>query len=137
MESPRRLPRMVVSLLLTRAEFASVELSLALARLMRWLLLALGAAVLGLLGLFGASAFLVLALQERFGPWPLAVLALLYGGAAVWLVWRVVREITAAPPLLEQTFLELARDRDALFAKGAASGATPDAAPSQAGSAEP
>jgi uncharacterized membrane protein YqjE len=115
MESLSRLLRSALALLLTRAEFASVELSLARAQLMRWLLFALVAAVFAMLGLIAASAFIVFVLWDRFGWVPVGALAVLYGGAALWLVLRVVQEIGAAPPLLEQTFAELARDRDAIF----------------------
>lgn len=131
MDSPARLLRSTLSLLLTRAEFASVELSLARAQLMRWLLFALAAAVLGMLGLIAASALIVLVFWDRFGWGVLALLAALYVGAALWLVWRVVQEISAAPTLLEQTFIELAHDREAIFATSAAPQAAPDAITTQ------
>jgi uncharacterized membrane protein YqjE len=104
-----------VALLLTRAEFASVELSIARAQAMRWLLMALGACVLAMLGLIALSAVIALSLWERFGWMPAAVLAVAYCAGAALLVGRLLQELGSAPPLLSQTFAELAKDRDALF----------------------
>lgn len=116
MDALLRLLRSALGLALTRAEFASVELSLARAQLMRWLLLALAAAVLGMLGLIALSALIVLVFWDRYGWVPVGLLAILYVGAAGWLLLRVLEEVAVAPPLLEQTFAELARDREAVLA---------------------
>jgi uncharacterized membrane protein YqjE len=102
------------ALLLTRAEFASVELSLARERLLGWLLAALAAGVLAVLGLIALSATIVIALWDRFGWYTAAALAILYGGATALLVGRLLHALATAPPLLAQTFAELAKDRDAL-----------------------
>jgi uncharacterized membrane protein YqjE len=104
-----------LSLLLARAEFAAVELSLARAQLVRWLLLALGASVLAMLGLIALSATLALLLWERLGWITVGVLAVVYCAGAAALVLRVLREAANASPLLEQTFVELAKDRAAVF----------------------
>jgi uncharacterized membrane protein YqjE len=115
-----------LSLLLTRAEFASVELSLVRAQFMRWLLLALGASVLAMLGLIALSALIALLLWDRFGWIPLGLLGLGYCLGAALLVLRIQSEVANAPPLLSETFVELAKDRAALFdsatSRGAAQG---------------
>lgn len=115
MRTLRDLAQALAALALTRAEFASVELSLAREHFLRWLLLALAAAVLSLVALVAASAALVALLWERWGWLAPAALALLYGAGAAFLVRKVAREAQEAPPLLEQTFAELALDRAALF----------------------
>lgn len=109
-----------LSLLLARAEFAGVELSLARAQLMRWIAFALAASALAMLGLIGLSAVLVLALWDRYGWVPLGVLTALYCLGAAWLGWRVLDEVASTPPLLSQTFDELAKDRIAVFGAPAA-----------------
>ncbi len=105
----------VLALLLTRAEFASVELSLARAQILRWLLSALVACVLAMLGLIALSAMIVAALWERLGWYSVALLAVLYCASAALLVARLLREAATLPPLLAETFAELAKDRDAIF----------------------
>jgi uncharacterized membrane protein YqjE len=110
----RRAAHSALALLVTRAEFASVELSLAREQAMRWLLMALTASVLAMLGLIALSAALVVALWDRFGWYAVAALALLYCASAAVLVARLLYEVAHAPPLLAQTFAELAQDRAAL-----------------------
>jgi uncharacterized membrane protein YqjE len=107
--------RSALSLLLTRAEFASVELSIARAQVMRWLLLGLGASVLAMLGLVALSAMVTVVLWDRLGWVSLGLLAAVYCLAAVLLVLRIANEVANAPPLLSETFVELAKDREAVF----------------------
>lgn len=116
----KRLSSSGLTLLLTRAEFASVELALARAQLMRWLGLALIGAGLGLLALMAISAVVTLVLWERAGPFTLLVLFVLYGVGAWIAVRRLQREMRDAPPLLSETLSELARDREALFGRNEA-----------------
>ncbi len=116
-DTVRRLSAASVSLLLSRAEFATLELAQARAQLMRWVLLALLATLLALLALLAASTLLVLALWERFGWISLLAVGIAYALAAVFVLRRLDREIAAAPPLLAQTLQEVARDRDALFGR--------------------
>lgn len=123
----RRLARAGAALLVARAEFASVELALARAQLMRWLLLALLALLLGLLGLLSVTALLTLALWPLLGWAALLVPAVGYLAAGAWVVLRLLREVDTAPPLLHQTLQELTRDREALMqamAGGSVAGAT-------------
>jgi uncharacterized membrane protein YqjE len=115
MKAAVRVFQSALSLALARAEFAAVELSLARSQAMRWVLLALGASVLALLGLIALSAFVVALLWDRYGWWPVGLLGLLYCAGAAWLAWRVLSDIANAPPLLAETFAELARDRAAVF----------------------
>ena len=118
LEGLRRLSAASVSLLLTRAEFASLELAQGRVQFMRWLGMALAAAVLGMLCLIAMSAAVVLALWPQWNWATLALLALVYLVASAWLVRRLQREVQAAPPMLAQTLEELAKDREALFPGG-------------------
>lgn len=118
----RRLVGSAWSLVLTRAEFASVELSLARGQLLRWIALTLLAMLLALLALLALSALVVLVLWERLGVASVALLVVVYAAAAA-IVWRrVQRELDEAPPLLAETFAELRQDRDALWAEPVAGG---------------
>lgn len=115
LDAVRRLSTASLTLLLSRAEFASIELAQARTQLMRWLGLALACASLALLALAAASGWLVAALWERVGWVTLLALAVGYGIGAFAVLRRLQREIGAAPPLLAQTLAELAKDRDALM----------------------
>lgn len=116
----RRLSAASLALLLSRAEFASVELAQARAQLLRWFMLALVGALLALLAVVAASAWLVVALWDRAGGVTLAALVVAFGAAAWWVLVRLQREVRDAPPLLAQTLQELAKDRDALARSGTA-----------------
>lgn len=120
LDAVRRLSAASLALLLSRAEFASVELAQARAQLVRWFVLALAGALLALLAVVAASAWLVVALWERAGWITLIVLAASFAAAAWWVLARLQREVADAPPLLAQTLQELAKDRDALAGSGAA-----------------
>ncbi|SPE28418.1 putative Membrane protein [Burkholderiales bacterium] len=113
-EALRRAGISALALLLARAEFASIELSIAREQAVRWLLTALAACVLSMLGLIALSAVVALALWDRYGWYTVAVLAVLYCASAVMLVVRLLKEVEASPPLLSSTFAELAKDRDVL-----------------------
>lgn len=124
-DAVRRLSAASFSLLLSRAEFATLELAQARAQLMRWLLLALVATMLALLALVAASTLLVFALWERFGWITLLAVGVAHALGAVLVLRRLDREIAAAPPLLAQTLQEVARDRDALFGRERDGGGAP------------
>ncbi len=113
----QRAAESLLALVLARAEFASVELSLALQKALRWLLAALAACALGMLALIAISATLVVALWGRLGWYTVALLAILYSLGTAAIVWRLLRVAMDAPPLLAQTFEELAKDRAALAAR--------------------
>ncbi len=139
----RRLVRTAAGLLSARAEFASVELALARAQLMRWLLLSLLALLLGLLGLMCVTAFVALALWPVLGGAALLLPGLAYVAGGWWVVRRLMRDVDTAPPLLQETLQELAQDREALLqalageeatrakAAPAAAAAAPATAPAQ------
>jgi uncharacterized membrane protein YqjE len=112
--SLRRAADAVIALLLARAEFASVELSIAVQGALRWLLMALASCVMGMLALIALSAAIVLGLWDRLGWYSVLLLALLYCAATVLLVQRLLAALARARPLLAQTFIELAKDRAAL-----------------------
>ena len=117
----RRAARAGWSLLLTRAEFAAVELTQAGANALRWVLAALATAALATLTLAALTATIVLVLWERMGWYSIGILALIYAGLTGFAVHRLLRELYTRRPLLEQTLTELAKDREALF------GHSPDA----------
>ncbi len=117
LDAVRRLSASSLNLLLTRAQFASVELAQSRAQIMRWLGLALAGAVLALLALIAVSALLVIVLWDRSGPWTLLVLAVLYGLGGYIVVHRLQRELSEAPPLLAETLAEIAKDRDAILGR--------------------
>jgi uncharacterized membrane protein YqjE len=122
LDAVRRLSASSLNLLLTRAQFASVELAQARAQLMRWFGLALAGAVLALLALMAVSALLVIVLWERAGAATLLALALLYALAGYLVVRRMQREVHDAPPLLAETLAELAKDRDAILGRAEGDG---------------
>lgn len=117
LDAVRRLSASSLNLLLTRAQFASVELAQSRAQIMRWVGLALIGAVLALLALMALSALLVIVFWEQGGPWTLLALALLYALAGYLVVRRMQREVHDAPPLLAETLAELAKDRDAILGR--------------------
>lgn len=112
----RRLLASASSLMLTRAEFASLELAQARGQVVRWLVLALAIAVLALMTLLVLSALLVVVLWDALGWVTLAVLLALYGGLAAWGLLTLRREVSQAPPVLDETLRELRNDREALMA---------------------
>ncbi|MGE5337837.1 MAG: phage holin family protein [Gemmatimonadota bacterium] len=119
LDAARRLSASTVNLLLTRAQFASVELAQSRAQLMRWVGLALIGAVLALLALMALSAFLLIVFWDAAGPWSLLVLTVLYAVVGFLVVRRLQRELHYAPPLLSETLAELAQDRDAILGRAA------------------
>lgn len=121
----RRAGQSLLALALARAEFASVELTLAAQAALRWLLVALATCVIAMLALFALSAAVVVALWDHFGWYPLAILALLYCGITALLVSWLLRSIATARPLLSQTFAELAKDGAAIRQSTAAVHANP------------
>ena len=114
-EALRRVAGRSLALLLSRAEFATLELTEARSRLMRWLLFALVSAAVLQLALLAIAAAVTAALWDRFGALTLVVLALLFATAGGIVLARLRREIAAAPPLLSETLTELGKDRDAVF----------------------
>ncbi|MEQ1512128.1 MAG: phage holin family protein [Lysobacteraceae bacterium] len=116
LDAVRRLSAATVTLLLSRAEFASLELAQTRAQLIRWVALALFAMVLVLLALIAGSALLTVALWPRYGWITLAVLFALYVIGAVLVFRKLTTEMSAAPPVLSATLRELSNDRDAFLA---------------------
>ncbi|MFZ5637536.1 MAG: phage holin family protein [Pseudomonadota bacterium] len=114
----RRLSTATVALLVSRAEFASLELAQTRAQLIRWIVLALAVAVLALLALFAGTALFAVLLWPRLGWIALAVPAGVYALLALWLFRRLSTEVANAPPVLSETLRELSADRAALLAAG-------------------
>lgn len=111
----RRVTTASVNLLLSRAEFASLELAEARVQLLRWFLRGLLAMQLILIAGFAATALLAALLWPYAGPWSLLGFAVLYAGIALWLLGDLQRETDAAPPPLSETLRQLADDRRAIF----------------------
>lgn len=119
-DAVRRAGASLFALALIRAEFASLELTLAVRNALRWLACVLVACVLGMLALIAASAAIVAALWDRLGWYTVGLLALVYGAATIAFGVRLAQALARARPLLSQTFAELAKDRAALGAFEAA-----------------
>jgi uncharacterized membrane protein YqjE len=117
-DSLRRLGAASSKLLLSRAEFASLELAEARVQLLRWLALALLATSLLVLALIAASALFVVLLWPALGWVALLLVVLAYAIGALALGLRLRREIAEAPPPLSETLRQLAEDRDAFANRG-------------------
>lgn len=115
LDAVRRLSAATVNLLISRAEFASLELAQTRVQLIRWVALALFAMVLLLLALIAGSALLTVVLWPHYGWVTLAVLLAVYVIGAVLVFRKLTGEISAAPPVLSATLRELSNDRDAFL----------------------
>jgi uncharacterized membrane protein YqjE len=115
LDALRRLAAGSASLLLTRAELATMELARERRQLVRWLIMTAVCFSLVMLALLGLSATLTIALWDRLGWITPAAFTVLYGAIAAFVYLKAQSEITAAPPLFSTTLAELAKDRDALF----------------------
>jgi uncharacterized membrane protein YqjE len=116
LDAVRRLSAATVNLLISRAEFASLELAQTRVQLIRWVALALFAMVLVLLALIAGSALLTVALWPHYGWITLAVLLAVYVIGAALVFRKLTGEISAAPPVLSATLRELSNDRDTFLA---------------------
>jgi uncharacterized membrane protein YqjE len=116
-ESLRRLGAASSKLLLSRAEFASLELAEARGQILRWFVLALLTMSLLLLALIAGSALFVVLLWPTLGWVALILVVLAYALGATILGLRLHREIAAAPPPLSETLRQLTQDRET-FAGG-------------------
>lgn len=136
LDALRRLSTGGLALLRTRVEYATLELSMARERILRWCVRGLVAAQLIQLALLCLTALVIALLWPLIGPWSLLCLALLFGGAAWWLLSRLVDDIEGAPAPLAETMRQLAEDQRAMAdAFGIASPDTPQSAAEQSGPA--
>ncbi|MES2669631.1 MAG: phage holin family protein [Pseudomonadota bacterium] len=117
LDAVRRLSAATANLLLSRAEFASLELAQARAQLLRWFTLSLLVMVLLLLTLIIGSALLTVALWPQLGWVTLAILFVVYALGAALVLRKLMGEVAAAPPVLSQTLQELSNDRDVFVAR--------------------
>lgn len=124
-QSLRRLGAAGSKLLLSRAEFASLELAEARVQLLRWLALALLATSLLVLALIAASALFVVLLWPLLDWVALLLVVLAYALGAAILCLRLRREVAQAPPPLSETLRQLAQDREAFARPGEAPPAEP------------
>jgi uncharacterized membrane protein YqjE len=119
-ESLRQLGAVSSKLLLSRAEFASLELAEARVQVLRWLAMALLATSLLVLALIAASALFVVLLWPVLGWVALLLVVIAYALGALILGLRLRREVAQAPPPLSETLRQLAQDRDAFARRGEA-----------------
>ncbi len=117
LDAVRRFSAATANLLLSRAEFASLELAQARAQLLRWFTLALLVMLLLLLTLIIGSALLTAALWPQLGWVTLAILLAVYALGAALVLRKLMGEVAAAPPVLSQTLQELSNDRDVFVAR--------------------
>lgn len=117
LDAVRRLSAATANLLLSRAEFASLELAQARAQILRWFTMALLTMVLLLLTLIIGSALLTVVLWPQLGWITLAVLLAVYALGAALVLRKLMGEVAAAPPVLSQTLQELSNDRDVFVAR--------------------
>jgi uncharacterized membrane protein YqjE len=103
-----------LTLFATRGELAALELADARDRALRWLALALAAAVLLLAALMTLSLWIAALFWDGPRALALGLLVLGYVIAGAVVVSVVRREVAAAPVLLALTRAELEKDRDAL-----------------------
>ena len=103
-----------VAALVTRGELAALELTAARESAARWLVLALIAGVLLLAALLVASLWIVSIFWESHRSEAIAVVAVVYALVGGGMLWRLVGQLRAAPPLLQATLGELRQDCDAL-----------------------
>lgn len=120
----RRLGAASSKLLLSRAEFATLELAEARVQLLRWLAMALLAASLLVLTLIAASALFVVLLWPVLGWVALLLVTSAYALAALVVGLRLRHEVAQAPPPLSETLRQLAQDRAAFADRGDARGET-------------
>lgn len=111
LDALRRLLTGGLALLRTRVEYATLELSLARERILRWCVRGLVAAQLIQLALIALTALVTALLWPYVGPWSLLAFVLLFGGTAWWLLSRLIDEIEDAPAPLADTMRQLAEDQ--------------------------
>jgi uncharacterized membrane protein YqjE len=124
-ESLRQLGAVSSKLLLSRAEFASLELAEARVQVLRWLAMALLATSLLVLALIAASALFVVLLWPVLDWAALLLVVIAYALGALVLGLRLRREVAQAPPPLSETLRQLAQDRDAFARRGEGSRSAP------------
>lgn len=105
---------LLAAVAVTRGELAVLELDEARRRAVRWMALALIAAVFGLAALVTVSLLVAAVFWETSRWQALALLLVVYALVAAASAWWLRAELRAAPPLLETTLGELKRDGDAL-----------------------
>lgn len=111
-----RVLRHVGQLFLLRADLAAEELALARRQYVGWLATVLAAFALLIVALVAGGAWLTLVLWHRLGVATPALLALLFGVAAVLLLRSVMTAATFSPAPLARTRAALADDYHALAA---------------------
>jgi uncharacterized membrane protein YqjE len=118
--SLRRLLAHVAVLLATRAELAALELQQLRARIVRWAVLIVLAAVLALAALMTVSVWVAAVFWDGPRGWVLGLLALAYLAIAAALLLALQRSVERSPPLLSLTRDELLKDLDALRSRAGA-----------------
>ena len=118
--SLRHLLAHVAVLLATRTELAALELQQLRARVLRWAVLIVLAAVLVLAALMTVSVWVAAVFWDGPRGWVLGLLALAYLAIAAALLLGLQRSVQRSPPLLSHTRDELLKDLDALRGRASA-----------------
>lgn len=123
LDTLRRVAATVASLVESRIELASIELTEARNRAVGMLAAAVVAAVLVVGALLSLSAWIAVAFWDRLGGHVLGLLTLVYLVIAGGLAWWLAGRLRAAPAPLAETLRELRQDARAL--RGEAPAARP------------
>jgi uncharacterized membrane protein YqjE len=112
-----------LSILQSRLELATLELSVSLRHVLAAIFMGVAGALLMVFGFVALSAGLVVLLWGQLGVGGLFLLGLLYFGVGVGLALKVRNDLRAQAPLLQATNAEL--HRDATMLRGHSSHAAP------------
>lgn len=114
--SVRKLSATVVALLQTRLELLSTEAEEHIVRLGRLCAYAAVALFLLMLGVMGATLFIVVLFWDTHRLVTIGLLTLFYLGAGIAAAWHARREARAQPRLFASSLAELAKDHQQLGA---------------------
>lgn len=115
-DSLRQLLAQIIALVQVRLELITNELSAEIQRAVRVLVWAFVALLFGALGLLLGAVTVIVALWEENRLLASALVTGGFLGVAIFAIWKVWRDVTGRPRLLEATLDELRRDREALSA---------------------
>jgi uncharacterized membrane protein YqjE len=114
LHSVRQLGATALGMLHTRMSLAGVELEEELQRLLGIIAMTLAALLFVALALLVFTFMIIYVVAEDDRVMAMAILGVLYVGAAVLFGWRVKTVLAERPPLFAETLAELEKDRVAL-----------------------
>ena len=115
-DSLRQLLAQIIALVHVRLELITNELAAEIQRAVRVLVWAFVALLFGALGLLLGAVTVIVALWEENRLLASALVTGGFLGVAIFAIWKVWRDVSGRPRLLEATLDELRRDREALSA---------------------